>query len=199
MKTQFTSFRKFIRYVGVAAITMLFFGCGGGGSSSSNSTPYVTTLAGSGTVGAVDATGTAASFYAPSGIAVDAAGNVYVGDQANNKIRKITSAGVVTTLAGSGTIGAVDATGTAASFYYPNGVAVDAAGNVYVADYNNNKIRKVTSAGVVTTLAGSGTAGAVDASGTAASFNLPFGVAVDAAGNVYVADVQNHKIRKIIP
>jgi serine/threonine-protein kinase len=199
MKTQFTSLRKFIRYVGVAAITMLFFGCGGGGgsSSSSNSTSYVTTLAGSGAIGATDATGTAASFNSPAGVAVDAAGNVYVADTFNNNIRKITSAGVVTTLAGSGTVGAVDATGTAASFFNPFGVAVDAAGNVYVGDYNNHKIRKITSAGVVTTLAGSGTVGAVDATGTAASFYQPAGVAVDAAGNVYVADGSNHKIRKI--
>ncbi len=105
----------------------------------------------------------------------------------------------LTTLAGSGTAGAVDATGTAASFNYPIGVAVDAAGNVYVGDRNNQKIRKITLAGVVTTLAGSGAEGAVDATGTAASFNMPRGVAVDAAGNVYVADSINNKIRKIIP
>jgi sugar lactone lactonase YvrE len=157
----------------------------------------VTTLAGNGTAGAIDGIGTAASFNFPTGVAVDAAGNVYVADNINQKIRKITSAGVVSTLAGSGTYGSTDATGTAASFYNPNGVAVDATGNVYVADNNNQKIRKITSAGVVTTLAGNGTVGATDAIGTAASFYDPTGVAVDAAGNVYVADYSNHKIRKI--
>ena len=159
----------------------------------------VTTLAGSGAQGSTDATGTAATFYIPEGVAVDAAGNVYVADTGNHIIRKITPAGVVTTLAGSGAVGSTDATGTAASFFYPYGVAVDAAGNVYVADTFSNKIRKITPAGMVTTLAGSGTAGSTDATGTAASFNLPSGVAVDAAGNVYVADTFSNKIRKISP
>jgi sugar lactone lactonase YvrE len=159
----------------------------------------VTTFAGSGASGSTDATGTAASFGDPYGIAVDASGNVYVADQSNHKIRKITSAGVVTTFAGSGSQGSTDGTGTAASFNYPLGVAVDAVGNVYVADRGNNKIRKITPAGTVTTLAGNGVQGSTDATGTAASFYYPYGVAVDAGGNVYVADQSNHKIRKITP
>jgi ABC-type lipopolysaccharide export system ATPase subunit len=104
----------------------------------------VTTLAGSGSAGADNGTGTAASFYYPVGVAVDASGNVYVADAGNNLIRKITSGGVVTTLAGSGSAGAGNGTGTAASFYSPTGVAVDTSGNVYVADANNNLIRKIT-------------------------------------------------------
>jgi sugar lactone lactonase YvrE len=158
----------------------------------------VTTFAGSGTAGSTNGTGTAASFYNPSGVTIDASGNVFVAEKGSNKIRKITPAGVVTTLAGSGTAGSANGSGAAASFNFPIGVTIDAFGNVYVADQYNHKIRKITSAGVVTTLAGSGTAGATDGTGTAASFNYPFGVAVDATGNVYVSD-ENHKIRKISP
>jgi sugar lactone lactonase YvrE len=157
----------------------------------------VSTLAGSGTYGSVNGTGTGASFYSPTGVAVDASGNVYVADRTNHLIRKITSAGVVSTFAGSGSIGSVNATGTAASFYYPNALAVDASGNVYVADYGNHLIRKITSAGVVSTLAGSSTLGNANGTGTSASFYYPTGVAVDAAGNVYVADYGNNLIRKV--
>ena len=159
----------------------------------------VTTLAGSGTAGWVDETGTAAQFNQPSGVAVDGVGNVYVADTINHRIRKVTPAGVVTTLAGSGTAGWAEGTGTAAQFNQPIGVALDGAGNVYVGDYSNHRIRKVTPAGVVTTLAGSGTAGWVDETGTAAQFNQPSGVAVDGVGNVYVADTINHRIRKVTP
>lgn len=159
----------------------------------------VTTFAGSGNAGSADATGTAASFYSPNGVATDASGNLYIVDQSNHKIRKITPAGVVTTFAGNGTQGSTNATGTAASFNNPFGVATDASGNVYVADRFNHKIRKISPAGVVTTLAGSGTAGSINATGTAASFNNPIGVATDASGNVYVADAANNKIRKITP
>ncbi len=160
----------------------------------------VSTLAGSGTIGAVNATGTLASFNGPSGIAVDAAGNIYVADSGNNLIRKITSAGIVTTLAGT-TIKA-DTSNTVTSepvFLGPSGVAVDASGNVYVANSGYNTICMVSPAGVVTTLAGSGNSGADDGTGAAATFNNPTGVAVDGSGNVYVADFLNSLIRKITP
>ena len=104
---------------------------------------------------------------------------------------------VVSTLAGTGGQGSANGTGTAASFRYPYGVAVDASGTVYVADQSNSLIRKITPAGVVSTLAGSGSAGSANGAGTAASFNQPSGVAVDAAGTVYVADTSNHLIRVI--
>jgi sugar lactone lactonase YvrE len=142
-------------------------------------------------------TGTSAKFYYPDGVAVDSSGNVYVADTSNNLIRKITPAGVVTTLAGSGSQGSTDGTGVAASFNIPTGVAVDSSGNVYVADSGNNLIRKITPAGVVNTFAGSGTQGSTDGTGVAASFNNPFGVAVDSSGNVYVADEYNNLVRKI--
>ena len=157
----------------------------------------VTTLAGSGTAAFADGTGAGASFNEPFGVAVDSAGNVYVADSANNRIRKVSPAGMVTTLAGSGTAAFADGTGAGASFAYPSGVAVDSAGNVYVADYLNNRIRKVSPAGVVTTLAGSGTAAFADGTGAGASFNNPQGVAVDSAENVYVADREISRIRKI--
>ncbi len=150
----------------------------------------------------IPASGTASAinprFSNPAGVAVDATGNLYVADFGNNRIRKISTTGVITTLAGS-TAGNVDATGTAAKFNGPRSIAIDAAGNVYVADANNNVIREITTAGVVTTFAGSGAIGNADGTGTAASFNHPAGVAVDAAGNVYVADTNNNLIRKITP
>ena len=162
----------------------------------------VTTLAGTaGSNGSTDATGSAARFNSAYGIAVDSSGNVYVADFYSSTIRKITAAGVVTTLAGTaGSNGSTDATGSAARFYSPRGVAVDSSGNVYVADNGNNTIRKITAAGVVTTLAGSPpptAAGSTDATGSAARFYLPYDVAVDSSGNVYVADNGNITIRKI--
>ena len=160
---------------------------------------FVTTLAGSGSSGTTDGPGTAASFSFPASVAVDASGNVYVADATGRKVRKVTAGGAVTTLAGSGSQGSADGLGTAASFVFPVGVAVDGAGNVLVADAGGYKIRKVTPAGLVTTLAGSGTAGSVDGTGSAASFLEPYAVAVDAAGNAYVADSFNNKVRKVTP
>jgi len=174
----------------------------------------VTTLAGAaGTAGYANGTGTAALFNGPTGVAVDAGGNVYVGDTSNEVIRRITPAGVVTTLAGAaGTVGYANGTGTAAMFSAPEGVAVDTSGNVYVADVNNDVIRKITSAGVVTTLAGApivtvsqtltGTNtinNYADGVGASAIFYNPIGVAADANGNVYVADFNNYLIREITP
>jgi hypothetical protein len=159
----------------------------------------VSTLAGmAGTTGSTDGTGTAVRFVFPTGIIADNSGSVYVADAVNNTIRKITS-GVVTTLAGSaGFTGSADGTGTAALFSLPSDVGVDSSGNVYVADTNNSTIRKVTSTGVVTTLAGtSGVKGYLDGIGTAAQFNAPSGLSVDSSGNVYVADTNNNTIRAI--
>ncbi|WP_198674075.1 SMP-30/gluconolactonase/LRE family protein [Chitinophaga alhagiae] len=159
----------------------------------------VTTIAGSGTLGFADGTGAAASFNYPIGITADAAGNLYVADRYNHRIRKVTPAGVVTTFAGSGAAGSTNATGTAASFNNPVGVCISPDGTLYVGDYGNHLVRKITTAGVVTTLAGSGSAGSANGTGTAASFNNPFGVSTDLGGNVYVGDYSNHKIRKITP
>ncbi len=165
-------------------------------------TPFnFTTIAGSPGYGNEDGTGSSARFYKPCGVAVDNAGNVYVADSANHTIRKVTPAGVVTTLAGvAGQYGNADGTGSAARLAGPKGLAVDNAGNLYVADYYNNTIRKVTPTGIVTTLTGSaGSAGSTDGTGSAAQFNGPSGMAVDSAGNVYVADSGNHTIRKVTP
>lgn len=162
----------------------------------------VTTLAGlEYNSGSTDGTGSAARFNQPEGIAVDGVGNVYVADSLNNTIRRITPNRVVSTLAGlPGNSGKSDGTGSAARFSDPEGLAVDEAGNVYVADSGNHTIRKMAAGGGVSTLAGrAGSWGSADGSGGAAQFLVPAGVAVDGLGNVYVADTGNHTIRKIGP
>jgi sugar lactone lactonase YvrE len=177
----------------------------GAGNTVRKITPngVVSTLAGSstGAAGSADGIGAAARFYFPAGIAVDLAGNVYVGDYNNNSVRKITPAGVVTTLAGlagSRNFGFVDATGSAARFDGPTGVAVDAAGNLFVADSYNDAIRLVTPEGVVTTLAGgTGVGENVDGPLLQAKFYSPSDVALDANGVLYVADSLNCTIRRI--
>jgi sugar lactone lactonase YvrE len=131
----------------------------------------------------------------PSATGVDPAGNVYV--VVFNRIHKITPTGVVSTFAGNGTIGNTDGTGTAASFGFPRGLAVDAVGNVYITDTNNHLVRKITPAGVVSTLAGNGTLGNADGTGTAATLFAPWGIATDAAGNVFVGS--GNRLRKITP
>jgi hypothetical protein len=161
----------------------------------------VTTVAGTaGMSGSTDGAATVALFNGPAGVAFDAAGNLYIADDGNNAIRKVTPAGQVSTLAGlAGSPGHVDGTGGAARFSDPQNLAADSAGNLYVADGNGNTIRKVTPAGVVSTLAGSGTAGSADGTGGAAQFNDPTGIAVDGSGNVYVADNGNDTVREVTP
>ena len=162
----------------------------------------VSTLAGGGASGTAsgfsNATGTAALFNAPDGIAVDTSGIVFVADSNNNKIRKITSAGVVSTFAGSGAASAVNATGAAATFNSPNHLTFDAAGNLYVAD-GDSLIRKITTGAVVTTLAGQvGTNTSNDATGTAATFWAPVGIAFNPiSGNLFVSDYSAMLIRGI--
>ncbi|MFO1500396.1 MAG: hypothetical protein U1G07_18755 [Verrucomicrobiota bacterium] len=163
----------------------------------------VSTLAGSSerTVGEVtDGTGSVARFAHPNGVATDAAGNIYVADTDNGTIRRITPAGVVTTLAGRvGEFGSADGPGSTARFRSPTSVAVDGFNNVYVADRLNHTIRRITPDGIVSTLAGqAGNPGTADGTGVAAHFNYP-ALTVDAAGTAYVADWGNHTIRKITP
>jgi len=158
----------------------------------------VTTLAGSaGEFGFADGTGGAARFNTPSGLAIDSTGTLFVADSASHTIRKVSSTGIVTTLAGTpGIAGTLDGTGGAAMFASPSGIVIDPSGNVLVADSFGHTIRRVTGAGVVTTIAGTAlVAGAADGVGSAARFQLPRGLAMDRAGNLYVADSNNNTIR----
>jgi len=161
-------------------------------------TGAVTTLAGTGVAGAADGPGVTATFYSPIGITTDGT-NLYVADSGNNKIRQVVIAtGAVTTLAGTGGIGAVDGAGlTVARFSFPRGITTDNT-NLYVADTSNNQIRQVVIAtGAVTTLAGTGGIGAADGAGlTVATFNQPNGIILYGT-NLYVVDTRNHKIRQI--
>jgi sugar lactone lactonase YvrE len=158
----------------------------------------VNDFVGSTLAGSADGTGSAARFSEPDALAVDGLGMLYVAEAGNHRIRKISPAGVVTTLAGSSQ-GFADGAGAAARFDTPRGLAVDARGNVYVADAGNHRIRKVSPEGVVTTVAGSIKGFADGPAASDARFDGPWGVAVDAAGNVYVADSYNYRIRKISP
>ncbi|WP_309612666.1 hypothetical protein, partial [Flavobacterium sp.] len=157
----------------------------------------VTTIAGDGTPGYLDAQGTAAKFNNPTGVVVTSSGIVYVGDTSNNRIRAISNTGSVTTFAGTGSPGLVNGQGTAAQFNAPRGLSNDATGNLYLIDYNNNCIRKITSTGLVSTLSGNGAFGFTNGIGTSSSFKYPEGIATDSSGNVFVADVANNCIRKI--
>ncbi|MEO6994013.1 MAG: family 43 glycosylhydrolase, partial [Lacunisphaera sp.] len=146
-----------------------------------------------------DGPGPNAWFNLPAGIAIDLTGTLYVADTGNSVIRKITTAGVVSTLAGTaGTRGSADGAGAAAQFNQPGAIAVDAGGTVFVADSLNHTIRKISSTGTVTTLAGlAGVTGISDGTGSAALFNDPLGVTIDSAGNAYVSDSGNSTIRRI--
>ena len=168
-----------------------------------DSTGTITTIAGTGEFGFSGDGGPAveAELRNPYGVAVDSAGNVYIADPRNRRIRKIDSTGTITTIAGTGEFGFSGDGGPAAAarLDFPYGVAVDSAGNVYIADTGNQRIRKIDSTGTITTIAGSGEFGFSGDGGPAveAEFRNPYGVAVDSAGNLYIADTSNRRIRKI--
>ena len=159
----------------------------------------VSTIAGqAGSQGSVNLTGTAARFSLPNSLAIDASGNVFITDSGSHVIRRMDTTLAVTTLAGTaGSAGSVDGTGAAARFSQPSGITVDSSGVVYVADTLNQTIRRVSAAGVVTTLAGSaGQAGSADGVIAAARFRQPTGLAIDSAGIIYIADTRNHLLRR---
>ncbi len=163
----------------------------------------VSTIAGTGTAGfsGDGAAATAANISGPNGIAVDGLGNIYFADQVNQRVRKISTSGIINTIAGNGTAGyTADAVpATTSELNYPSGIACDAAGNVYIADYFNNRIRKVNTSGIISTVAGTGAAGYTGdgTAATGAKLNQPVGVALDASGNLLIADNQNHAVRTV--
>lgn len=161
----------------------------------------VLTLAGSGSTGYGDGTGTEfdVMFNSPADVACAADGTIYVADTFNHRIRKVTAAGVVTTFAGSGTLGFLDGSATEAQFAYPVALDFDSKGNLYVVDRQNQRIRKITPAGMVTTFAGSGEEGTANGEGSIASFYYPMGIAIATDDSVFIADNYNQKIRKITP
>ena len=166
----------------------------------------ITTVAGNGTPGFAGdgATATNAQLRTPTGVALDSAGNLYIADSNNHRIRKVNASGTITTVAGNGTpgFGGDGATATSARLSSPVGVALDSAGHLYIADYNNHRIRKVdATSGTITTVAGNGTSGFAGdgATATSALLNAPLGVALDSTGHLYIADYNNHRIRKVVP
>lgn len=162
----------------------------------------VKTFAGTpGVFGFADGTGTSARFAGNGGLAFDRAGNLFVSDWDNHVIRRITPEGVVTTFAGTaGAPGSADGSGAAARFRNPNGLTIDATGNLFVVDWGNHTLRRITPAGEVSTFAGTaGVPGTADGSGAAARFNTPGAIAIDGAGQLYVTDMFNHTVRKITP
>ena len=165
----------------------------------------ISTVAGDGTKGYSGDGGpaTSAQLDEPTGVAVDASGNLFIADRMNHRIRKVTPGGIISTFAGTGVRGYSGDGGpaTSAQLYYPDGLAVDALGNLCIGDTDNHRIRKVSLDGTISTVAGNGTAGYTGDGGsaTSAQLNHPDGVAVDALGNLYIADGYNHRIRKVTP
>ncbi len=162
----------------------------------------ITTVAGTGTGGSSGDGGpaTAARIEGPRGVAVDGAGNLYIADFSDGRVRRVAANGIITTVAGNGGAGYSGDGGaaTGARLYWPTGVAVDAAGNLYIADSGNNRVRTVAAAGTISTLAGNGSAYSGDGGpATSAQLNGPWGLAVDASGDVYIAATSDNVIRKV--
>ncbi|MBO0949457.1 hypothetical protein J2I46_12750 [Fibrella sp. HMF5405] len=173
-----------------------------------SSSGTITTVAGTGTCGYSGDGGLATStpLTSPFGLAIDKSGNLYIGDHSNNRIRRVSSSGVINSVVGTGTRGSGGYSGdggpaTSAQLNEPYGGVVDGSGNLYIADRNNHRIRKINAARVISTIAGTGNAGYGGDGGpaTSASLNSPTGVAVDNSGNLYIADQNNHRIRKVSP
>lgn len=190
--------KKFYPTIGAAVLFLI-----GLWSSPNVQGQTITTVAGNGAASYSGDWGlaTAASLNSPNGVIADASGNYYISDAYNHRVRKVKTGGVITTLAGNGTPGSSGDGGpaTAAEIDGPSALAVDGAGNIYVADLTSNNIRKINTAGIITTFAGTGSSGYSGDGGpaTAATFSSPYGIVFDAAGNLYVADEYNHCIRKI--
>jgi len=170
----------------------------------------ITTVAGNGASNAQSGQGafsgdggpaTSAGLNGPFGVAVDAAGDLFISDLYNNRVRKVSASGTITTVAGNGTQGFTGDGGpaTAAQIAQPYGIAVDGSGNLFFADFGNTRVRKVSASGTITTVAGNGTPGFTGdgKTGTAAELNYPKGIALDASGNLFIADSANSLIRKL--
>ncbi|MFI5135392.1 MAG: SMP-30/gluconolactonase/LRE family protein [Chitinophagales bacterium] len=158
---------------------------------------YVSTYAGDGTNAYADGDTATCKFKGPFGMCIDLQGNLYIADNSNHRIRKISTDGTVTTLAGTGVAGYLDGPGSTAKFNAPSDLCADANGNIYVSDFQNQYIRKIAPDGTVSTIAGSGIAGYMDGASNVAEFNYPRGICIDTQGNLFIADSWNHRIRKI--
>lgn len=165
--------------------------------SSAHAQNYVTTYAGDGTNGYADGDTATCKFKSVFGICIDHSGNLYIADNSDHRIRKISVDGIVTTLAGTGVAGYLDGPGSIAKFNAPSDLCADDSGNIYVSDFENQYIRKISADGNVSTVAGNGIAGYADGNATAAEFNYPRGICIDAQRNLFIADSWNHRIRKI--